>query len=194
MRRKNPKRRVSCMTRMARPVPEGPNECWSMDFVSDSLADGRRFRALAIVDNFSRESVAIEAGVSMTGKDVAAILDGLGPTRKLPRTITVDNGPEFTSKALDYWAYRSRVKIDFTRPGKPTDNAHIESFNARVRQECLSQHWFLSLDDARKTLKEWRDDYNNHRPHSSLDNQTPVEFRRAGSFESDRRELQNLRA
>ena len=124
---------------------------------------------------------------------MAAILTRLGVYRGLPTTITCDHGTEFTSRALDHWAYRNRVKIDFTRPGKPTDNAHIESFNARVRQECLSQHWFMGLEDARKTLGEWREDYNNHRPHSSLENRTPSEYRRAGSFELDRRGLRNLR-
>jgi putative transposase len=147
-----------------------------MDFVSDSLADGRRFRALAIVDNFSRESVAIEAGVSMTGKDVAAILDGLGPTRKLPRTITVDNGPEFTSKALDQWCHWNGVRLDFIRPGKPVENAFAESFIGRLRQECLNQTWFVSIEETREKLEQWRKEYNGFRPHRSLGNKTPRDF------------------
>jgi putative transposase len=165
-----------------------------MDFMCDALADGRRLKVLTVLDTCTRECLALEAGATIRGSDVAAVLTRIGLRRGLPTTITCDNGTEFISKALDYWAYRNDVKIDFTRPGKPTDNAHIESFNARVRQECLSQHWFMNLEDARTTLRDWREDYNNHRPHSSLDNQTPAEYRRAGSFELDRRELQNLRA
>ncbi len=165
-----------------------------MDFMSDALADGLRLKVLTIVDTCTRECLALEGRSAFRGSDVAAVLTRLGVWRGLPDMITCDNGTEFTSRALDHWAYRNQVKIDFTRPGKPTDNAHIESFNARVRQECLSQHWFIGLEDARKTLADWRDDYNNHRPHSSLENLTPVEYRRAGSFESDRSERQNLRA
>ncbi len=193
LKQRRPKRHRSATTRVERPAAGVPNERWSMDFMSDVLADGRRLRVLTLIDTCTRECLALEAAATFRGSAVAAVLTRLGECRGLPTKITCDNGTEFTSKALDHWAYRSQVTLDFTRPGKPTDNAHIESFNARVRQECLAQHWFLSLDDARRTLETWKEDYNNYRPHSSLDNLTPVEFRRAGSFESDRSTLQNLR-
>ena len=147
-----------------------------MDFVSDSLHDGRRLRALTIVDNFTRVSPAIEVGVSITGKRVAMVLERLKLIHGLPEVITVDHGPEFTSRALDEWAYRNGVKLDFTRPGKPTDNAYIESFNGKFRLECLNQNWFVSLEEARSKIEAWRNDYNWERPHSSLGNQTPRSF------------------
>jgi len=165
-----------------------------MDFVADALADGRKLRVLTILDTCTRECLATEVAQSFRGEDVAAVLTRIGVTRGLPSVITCDNGTEFTSKALDHWAYRHGVKLDFIRPGKPTENAHIESFNARLRQECLSQHWFLGLADARRTIEAWRLDYNNHRPHSALENQTPVEYRLGGHFVPDRRRLQKLRA
>jgi len=163
-----------------------------MDFMGDTLADGRRLRLLTIVDTWSRECLAIEVGRSFGGANVASTLTRLGWLHGLPSAITCDHGPEFTSRALDHWAYRNRVKLDFTRPGKPMDNAHIEAFNGRFRQECLSQHWFLGLADARRTIDEWRTHYNNHRPHSALANQTPVEYQRGGDFQPDRRRLQKL--
>ena len=124
------------------------NDSWSMDFVSDQLVGGQRFRLLTLVDNHSRESLAIEVGQRLTGDDVVQILKGVASQRGKPQTIRVDNGPEFISRSLDLWAYSSGVKLDFSRPGKPTDNAFIESFNGRLRDECLNQHWFLSLDEA----------------------------------------------
>ncbi len=160
------------------PVARRPNERWSMDFVSDSLHDGRRFRALTIVDNFTRVSPAIEVGVSITGRRVATVLDRLKILHGLPRMITVDHGPEFTSRALDEWAYRNGVKLDFTRPGKPTDNAYIESFNGKVRPDCLNQNCFASLEDAKTKIEAWRRDYNGSRPHTSLGDRTPREFAR----------------
>jgi putative transposase len=147
-----------------------------MDFVSDELGWGRRFRALTIVDHFRRESLAIEVGVSMGGKDVVAILDRLAHTRGLPRVIQVDNGSEFTSKALDQWAYENGVKLEFIRPGKPVENAYIESFNASLRKECLNVHWFWTLEEAQARIEQWRKEYNEVRPHSSLGNSTPREF------------------
>ena len=158
------------------PAASRPNERWSMDFVSDSLHDGRRLRALTIVDNFTRVSPAIEVGVSITGKRVAMVLERLKLIHGLPEVITVDHGPEFTSRALDEWAYRNGVKLDFTRPGKPTDNAYIESFNGKFRLECLNQNWFVSLEEAQSKIEAWRNDYNWKRPHSSLGNQTPRSF------------------
>ena len=154
------------------------NDSWSMDFVSDQLVGGQRFRLLTLVDNHSRESLAIEVGQRLTGDDVVRVLEGVASQRGKPQTIRVDNGPEFISRSLDLWAYSSGVKLDFSRPGKPTDNAFIESFNGRLRDECLNQHWFLSLDEARAVTEAWRDDYNRVRPHGALGNQTPFEFAR----------------
>jgi putative transposase len=145
-----------------------------MDFVHDRLADGRPFRLLTLVDNFSRVSPAIECDSSFNGQRVVAVQEGLKASG-LPQTIKVDNGTEFMS-TLDAWAHRHGVKLEFSRPGKPTDNAFIESFNGRLRQECLNQNWFLSLAEARETIENWRQDYNEYRPHSSLDQQTPSEF------------------
>jgi len=125
--------------------------------------------------NFSRVSPAIECDFSLNGQRVVAVLERLKKSG-LPQTIKVDNGSEFISKALDAWAHHHEVKLEFSRPGKPTDNAFIESFNGRLRQECLNQNWFLSLADARETIENWRQDYNEYRPHSSLGQQTPSEF------------------
>ena len=143
MRTRVPKRRKACRIRQVRPPVERINECWSMDFMADELFDGRRLRLLTIVDNFTRESLAIEANQRITGRDVARTLARLGTQRALPKSIRVDNGPEFISKAMDQWAYWNKVELDFSRPGKPTDNAFIESFNARLRQECLNENWFF---------------------------------------------------
>ena len=172
VRTKKRKKLVSAV-RVVRPVATNPNERWSMDFVSDSLHDGRRFRALTLVDQFSRESPAIEVGRSIPGSQVVAVLERLAKTTGLPKIITVDNGPEFTGRALDDWAHRNGIKLDYSRPGKPTDNAYIESFNGRLRQECLDQHWFSSLEDAKIKIETWRINYNEQRPHSSLGDQTP---------------------
>lgn len=176
MRTKTPKRRKSCQVRVERSPIQEVNESWSMDFMSDQLFNGQRFRLLTIVDNFSRESLAIRVGQRFTGDDVVGVLDAILAGRTAPRTIRVDNGPEFISKSLDWWAYFNGVTLDFSRPGKPTDNAFIESFNGRFREECLNEHWFLNLKDAQQHVDRWRDDYNHHRPHSSLGNRSPVEF------------------
>ncbi len=175
LRLKTKKKRVS-EARIPMPAPGSPNECWSMDFVADRLSDGRQFRLLTLVDNFSRVSPAIEVDFSLNGKRVVEVMERLKMNYGLPQTIKVDNGSEFISKALDEWAHHHGVKLDFSRPGKPTDNAFIESFNGRLRQECLNQNWFTSLDDARRIVETWREDYNEIRPHSSLDHRTPSEF------------------
>jgi putative transposase len=154
----------------------GPQERWSLDFVHDQLADARPFRVLTMLDQWSRESPKLEPGFSIRGQDVADALDqaiGDGPP---PVSITIDHGTEFMSRALEDWAYRRGVQLDFTRPGKPTDNGHIESFNGRLRDECLNLHQFTSLADAREKLEAWRRDYNAVRPHSSLGHLTPKEF------------------
>lgn len=156
------------------PPPNGPNERWSMDFVSDQLGpSGRRFRVLTVIDEFTRECVALFADFSITGERVTRVLDELSRT---PNSIVIDNGTEFTGRAMDTWAHQKNVKLDFTRPGKPNDNAFIESFNGRFRDECLNENWFVSLEDVRRTIEDWRIDYNENRPHSSLGNLTPKEF------------------
>jgi len=181
MRRRRPKRRfVSSKQRAGRSEPCVTNERWSMDFMSDQLASGHRIRVLTIVDIFSRESLALHVGQSIKGYDVVTVLGRLLKSRGRPKTIQVDNGSEFTSKAMDQWAYFNQVELDFSRPGRPTDNAFIESFNGKLRAECLNQNWFLSLADARDKIEAWRQDYNHVRPHSSLDNLTPRAFARRG--------------
>ena len=177
MRRRLPRRRVACLKREeVRPVTSLKNECWSMDFMSDELYDGRRIRLLTIVDNHTRESLAIHVAQRIRGQEVVAVLERVAEEHGLPQAIQVDNGAEFISKDLDLWAYWKKVKLDFSRPGKPTDNALIESFNARFRLECLNEHWFLSLEDARVKIEDWRHHYNRKRPHSSLENLAPAEF------------------
>jgi putative transposase len=147
-----------------------------MDFVSDQLYDGRRVRVLAIVDNHTRESLALVPSQRIRGMDVVETLERITKIKGIPKRIKVDNGPEFISKDVDRWAYWNHVELDFSRPGKPSDNAFIEAFNSRFRQECLNEHWFLSLADAQNKIEKWRQDYNSDRPHSALDYQTPNEF------------------
>ena len=178
VRPKKPRRHVTACRRMERIEAMGPNDGWSMDFMSDELYDGRRIRLLTLVDNFTRESLAIEVGSHLGGHRVVEVLMRLSEARSLPRTIRVDNGPEFISKVLDQWAYLNRVELDFSRPGKPTDNAFIEAFNGRLREECLNESWFLSLDDAQEKVEAWREEYNRRRPHGALGNLSPEEFAR----------------
>ena len=149
-----------------------------MDFVSDQLYNGKRFRALTVIDIFSRECLDIYANKAIKGETVTEVLDRLKERRGLPKRIKVDNGPEFISRALDAWAYFNNVKLDYSRPGKPTDNAHIESFNGSFRDECLNTNWFMSLEDAREKIERWRRDYNEFRPHSALTYLAPAEFAR----------------
>jgi putative transposase len=147
-----------------------------MDFMADELFNGRRFRLLTIVDDFTRESLAVEVGQRLTGAQVVEVLDRIGRERGLPERIRVDNGTEFTSKRLDQWAYLNDVRLEFSRRGKPTDNGLIEAFNGRLRAECLNENWFLSLGDARLKVEWWRGHYNGERPHSALGNLAPREF------------------
>jgi putative transposase len=156
LRLKRPRRHVRAAQRERQPAALRPNERWSMDFVSDALFDGRRLRALTIVDAFTREALAIEVDQGIKGEQVVAAVARLALLRGAPRAIQVDNGPEFVSKALDRWAYGNGVTLDFSRPGKPTDNAVVESFNGRLRDECLNANWFLSLADARSKIETWR--------------------------------------
>jgi putative transposase len=145
-----------------------------MDFVSDQLFDGRRFRALTLVDNYSRECLEIEVGQSLKGFDVVTVMERIKARRGVvPQRIQVDNGSEFISKVLDQWAYENEVTLDFSRPGKPTDNPFIESFNGSFRDECLNVNWFLSLEDAQQKIEEFKNDYNGFRPHSALSGLTP---------------------
>ncbi len=182
LRRKR-RRKGAAVARVILPPPQGVNQKWSMDFVSDSIVTGRRFRALTIVDNYSRECPAIEVDTSLAGLRVVKVLERLSETRGLPEVITVDNGPEFTGKALDEWAYRKGIKLNFIRPGKPVENAFAESFNSRFRDECLNDNWFLSLKHARGVIEEWRKDYNEVRPHSSLGGLAPEQYMElAGRF------------
>ena len=176
MRPKRPRRHVSARRRVERATASHANESWSMDFMSDELYDGRRIRILTLVDNFTRESLAIEVDQSLGGRRVVEVLMDVVLKQGLPGKIRVDNGPEFTSKILDQWAYLNGVELDFIRPGKPTDNALIESFNGHFRQECLNENWFLSLEDAREKIEEWRHHYNEEHPHGSLDNLAPLEY------------------
>ncbi|EBR9943378.1 IS3 family transposase [Salmonella enterica subsp. enterica serovar Krefeld] len=180
LRRKRPRRHISAARRQQRPVLTHVDQCRSMDFVSDNLFNGRRFRALTVVDNFSRECLAIHAGKSLKGEDVVRIMEALRvPDKRLPVRIQTDNGSEFISKSLDKWAYEHGVTMDFSRPGKPTDNPFIESFNGSLRDECLNIHWFLSLEDAQEKPDNWRREYNHERTHSSLNDMTPAEFIRS---------------
>ena len=172
------RRKLASQGRVDLGRPEGVNEQWAMDFLQDTLRDGRRLRILPILDIYSRECLRIEVDTSMGGRRIAAILTEMRTTRGCPEKIIVDNGPEFISNALDQWAYGHGVNLQFIRPGKPVDNAYMESFNSRLRDECLNQHWFLTIGHARQVIEEWRRDYNEARPHSSLGDLTPHEFLR----------------
>jgi putative transposase len=172
------RRKHMCLHRGEVPRATRPIERWSMDFVHDQLFDGRPIRLLTVVDQFTRLSPLIEPRFSFKGGDVVAALERVTAPGRVPLSITVDHGPEFISRALEDWAWRNHVKLDFIHPGKPTENGHIESFNGRLRDECLNVTQFVSLEDARARIEAWRIDYNEHRPHSSLGNLTPGEFAR----------------
>lgn len=176
VRKKARRKLAGHIERTVLPPPTRPNERWSMDFVSDATVTGRRFRTFNIVDDFTRECLAISVDSSINGHRVARLLGELVVARGKPQFIVSDNGPEFISKALDRWAYETDVKLHFIRPGKPVENAFIESFNGRFRDECLDQHWFADLADARSTIGAWRVDYNEVRPHGSLGGLTPKEY------------------
>lgn len=175
LRRKNKRKRVAAM-RLDLPRPERTNHIWSMDFVSDMALSNRKLKALPIVDVYTKKCHRIEVDTSINGVRVCRVLDEVGEREGLPEVIMIDNGPEFAGKALDEWAYRRGIKLQFIRPGKPVENAYIESFNGRLRDECLNEHWFINLDHARRIIEEWRLDYNEVRPHSSLGYLTPEEF------------------
>ena len=177
------RRRRSSTVRVPREVVTGPNERWAMDFMHDVLATGQHVRVFTLVDVYSRECVALEVAKSFSGADVARLLSDAGDrTGTLPPIIQCDNGTEFTSTALDHWAYWNRVQLDFSRPGKPVDNSVCEAFNGSLRRECLTRHWFASLAEAKIVLSTWRADYNNLRPHTSLGMHTPAQFRASGDY------------
>ncbi len=172
------RKRVARQDRGRPAGPNRPNQQWALDFVSDALGAGRRFRCLNVIDTCTREALAIVADTSLGGARVAAELDQLVKRNGAPREIILDNGPELRSKALDRWASGHHITLRFIDPGKPVQNAVCESFNGRLRDECLNQHWFLTLHDARTILERWRHDYNHVRPHGALGYQTPEEVRR----------------
>jgi putative transposase len=157
-------------------VPEKPRQRWSMDFVHDGTARGQRLRMLNIVDDFARECVAIEVDISISGERVTRVLNKVIEQFGKPASLLMDNGPEFTGKALDQWAYKQKISLRFIEPGKPMQNGYIESFNGKFRDECLNEHWFFDVFDARRIIEEWREDYNKERPHSSLGYLTPEAF------------------
>jgi putative transposase len=174
LRSKTPKRRVRAKLRDDRRPATRSNETWAMDFVHDQLATGHKLRVLTIVDIFSRFSPALEPRLTFRGTDVVEILERVCKEVGFPATIRVDQGTEFVSRDLDLWAYQRGVTLDFSRPGKPTDNAFIEAFNGRFRAECLNAHWFLNLADAQKKMEDWRRYYNEERPHGSIGNKPPI--------------------
>ena len=173
--RRQRRKRVA-QPRVVLPTPTRPNERWSMDFMRDTLADGRAFRLFTLVDDCTRECPVIEVDHGLGASRVVAVLERLAATRGLPRTLVLDNGPEFHSRALDAWAFQRGVQLQFIRPGKPVENAFIESFNGRLRDECLNQHWFLSLRDAQRRIETWRESYNTARAHRGLGRITPAQF------------------
>jgi putative transposase len=175
LRRRRRRKNLSRVRVVSEP-PDGANQTWAVDFVHDTLANGRCFRVLTIIDQWSRESPALEVDFSLTGERVAMVFSRLSETRGLPAVIQSDNGSEFSSRHLDQWAYEHGVRLQFIEPGKPIQNAFIESFNGRFREECLNEHVFVSLADARRKIEQWRIVYNQARPHSSLGYLTPHEF------------------
>lgn len=176
LRPKRPRRRKMAVHREARCQPSRPNQVWSMDFVHDELSNGNKIRLLTVVDIYTREALAIEVGSRLRGDDVVRVLNRLVYLRGRPDAVFCDNGAEFTGQIVDLWAYHHKVRMDFSRPGTPTDNAHIESFNGSLRDEFLNVNWFASLTEARKLAEAWRRDYNESRPHMAHNGKTPAEI------------------
>lgn len=184
VRTKRRKKTVS-RRRVQLPRPKSINQIWSMDFVHDELVGGASIRMLTIVDHFSRESIAIEVGSSLRAPDVIRTLMRLKELRGLPKIITVDNGSEFSGNEMDRWAHENGVQLHFIRPGKPVENAYIESFNGRLRDECLNANIFYTLEEAREIIEKWRADYNDWRPHSSLGNLSPTDYAKRSEIRKD---------
>jgi putative transposase len=174
--RRRRRKRLTRGERVPLPTPSRRGDRWSMDFTLDTLADGRAFRTLNIVDDYTRECLAIEVDRSLPGLRVTRVLDRLRAAHGLPQSIVLDNGPEFAGRTLEAWAYAAKVTLCFIRPGKPIENAYVESFNGKFRDECLNEHWFVSLAEAQAQIEAWRVDYNTVRPHSALDDLTPHQF------------------
>ncbi len=179
LRNKSPKRRVKAKLREDRADAVQSNDVWAMDFVHDQLATGRKIRILTVVDTFSRFSPVIDPRFNYKGPDVVTKLEEVCGNAGYLKTIRVDNGSEFVSRDMDLWAYQNGVTLDFSRPGKPTDNAFIEAFNSKLRSECLNAHWFLSMHDACEKLERWRKHYNEERPHSAIGNIPPIMLRKS---------------
>ena len=173
--RRRKRKRVAAI-RVPLVLPTRPDELWTMDFTQDALTSGRKFRTLNLMDGYTREALAIEVDTSLPGARVVRVLQRLQELGRAPERIQVDNGSEFVSRVVDQWAYAQGVALHFIRPGKPTDNGYIESFNGKFRDECLNQFWFVNLLEAQERIEAWRQDYNQERPHSSLGYQTPLEF------------------
>lgn len=186
------KKKIRSAARVPLPDATAPDERWSMDFVHDTLARGKRYRVLTIIDLYTRESVATHVDFSIKAPQVVDVLDALRRQGRTPKAITVDNGSEFTSKELDAWAHIVGVSLDFIRPGKPTENGYIESFNGRLRDECLNASLFFSLADAKRLINEWRHDYNQFRPHSALRGLAPCQFWEQQTNRSDASNFLNL--
>jgi putative transposase len=176
LRSKRPRRRKMVVHREARIKPSRPNQAWSLDFVHDQLSGGQKFRILTVVDVYSREGLAIEVDYRLRGENVVEVLNRLVRQRGAPKFLFADNGAEFTGHLVDLWAYHHNVRIDFSRPGKPTDNAFIETFNGSLRDECLNLHWFDNLAEAKRLIEVWRIDYNVSRPHMGIGNIPPKEY------------------
>jgi putative transposase len=172
------RRRIRWNGQEARPAAIRVNQRWSIDFVSDSVSGSRVIRILTLVDDYTRECPAMEVDTSLGGLRVRRVLDRVAQQRGLPEAIVLDNGPEFRSRALTAWSEERGVRLEYIQPGKPVQNAYVESFNGRLRDECLNANWFTSLKDARQKIESWREDYNQQRPHSSLNYLPPVEFAR----------------
>ncbi len=170
------RRKSASHLRIAPPISSRKGERWAMDFVADQLSNGRRFRAFTLIDTYTRECLAIEVAASLKSKDVSRALEIAIAQQGKPEMITCDNGSEFRSRHFDAWAYLRGIKLDFIRPGRPVENGHIESFNGKLRNKCLSANWFLNLDDARTKIEDWRQEYNYERPHSALSNLAPKAF------------------
>lgn len=174
LRNKSPRRRIKAKLREDRTAATGTHDVWAMDFVHDQLATGGKLRILTLLDTYSRYAHAIDARMQYRAENVVAMLEAVCGKVGYPKVIRVDQGTEFVSRDLDLWAYTHNVVLDFSRPGKPTDNAFIEAFNGRLRAECLNAHWFMSLADAREKLEWWRRDYNEVRPHGAIGNKVPI--------------------